>query len=108
MTNREIQEDNQLRERAWDAEVKAWEAKRARAWARLEGIPRRKPFMAQIHIGASIFAPIVWEMRVILTSNKHSWPIIKPVDGNGKTVRCVLPNGQGKRQFSISQLVDII
>ena len=93
---------------AWRVKMAAWEARRAQEWERLEGIPQDKPFKANIHIGSSIFAPIVWEMRVILTGNKHDWPVIKPVDGTGKAIRCVLPNGQGKRQFGTNQLVGII
>ena len=90
----------------WQVKQDAWEAHRAAAWKRLEGIPRDRPFEGHIHIGSSIFAPIVWTMRVILTSNKNGQPVLKPVNANGKPTRCVLPNGQGKRQFGTNQLVE--
>ena len=91
---------------AWRVKMAAWEARRAREWERLEGIPRDEPFEARVHIGSSMFAPIVWTMRVILTSNKNGQPVLKPVNAAGKPTRCVLPNGQGRRQFGTNQLVD--
>ena len=91
---------------AWQVKQDAWEAHRARSWERLEGIPQDKPVNAAIHIGASIFAPIIWNMRVILTANKNGQPVLKPVNAAGKPTRCVLPNGQGKRQFGACQLVE--
>ena len=81
----------------------------------LSGIPRRKPFMAQIHIGASIIRSdrLGRVCDVILTSNKHSWPIIKPVDGNGKTVPLRnndpnVPSGRRTAIFNQSILVSHI
>ena len=99
-------EPDEKRMAAWRVEMAAWEARRAKEWERLEGIPRDAPFTGHIHIGASIFAPIVWTMRVVLTSNKNGQPVLKPVDAHGKAIRCVLPNGQGKRQFHAVQLVE--
>ena len=107
-TQTEITEDNQRQEDKWNADVKAWEARRAQEWKRLEGIPQGKPFVARVHIGSSMFAPIIRTMRVIMTANKNGQPVLKPIDGTGKYVRCVLPNGQGKRQFGVNQLVEII
>lgn len=73
--------------------VAAWEAKRDAAWKAIvdRGLPTDRHFMATVCLGWSMLGGAYRHtFRAAVLKNKHGWPMVKPVNENGRTKALVV------------------